>query len=119
MNTITQRSTTITEIKLIDGKPAIRFENTPQGAWVVAESEIDAILAHIQREIPNLTRGAMLVAIGVDTASISRCRNGRMPVLESWLLRMQEFSGIPVAELRRVACIEPTIQAHEWARRAA
>lgn len=118
MTPIVQPYGVITEIKRIDGKPAVRFEHTPAGAWKVARSEIDAILEHVHREIPKLQRGVLLAAVNIHNASVSRCRHGSEPIQDSWLLRLQDFSGIPVSELRYVACMEPA-PAHEHARRAA
>jgi hypothetical protein len=107
--------TNIIEAKRIDGKPAYRVEGTPEGAWRVAASDIDAIINHVTREL-GIKSGALLLAIGIDPSSISRCRKGGMPIQETWLLRLHQFSGVPVAEMLRVACVEQSVWPHRNAR---
>lgn len=108
----------IIETKRIDGKPAHRVEGSPQGAWIVANTEIDAMLSRVQQEL-GVSRTTVLHAIGADPATISKCRAHETPVYERWILRLSDLSGIPVAELRQVACMEPVTQPHPKARRAA
>jgi hypothetical protein len=110
--------TAIIEAKLINGKPARRMEGSPEGAWLISETPIDAILDHVTHEL-GIRRMELYVAINVEPASISRCRAGTSPIQDQWLLRLQLFSGIPVAELLRVACIEHSTFPHRFARRAA
>ncbi len=106
---------TVIETKRIDGKPALRFEGSAAGAWRVAKSEIDAMLDHVKREL-RVRRQMIYDAIGASDSSISRCRTGEMPVQEQWILRLSDYSGIPVDELRRVACIESPVRPHRNAR---
>lgn len=107
----------IIETKRINGKPAHRLAGSPEGAWLVEESEIDAMLNRVQREL-NIRAMAIYEATGIPNESVSRCRRGRMPISDKWILRLSDFSGIPVAELRQVACIEPTVHPHGNARKA-
>lgn len=108
----------IVETKRIDGKPAHRLVGWPEGTWHVSASEIDAMLDRVKQEL-GVKRITVLEAIGADSASISRCRAGKLKVQERWVLGLSDFSGIPVAELRQVACMEPATYPHLRARRAA
>lgn len=108
----------ITEAKRIDGKPAHRLEGSPAGAWVVEDTEIDAILNRVRKEL-GVTRTAIYNATGLHAESVSRCRKGQYRIVEEWILRLSDYSGIPVSELRQVACIEPRIHPHAKARSAA
>jgi hypothetical protein len=108
----------IIETKRIDGKPAHRLEGSAEGAWIVAKSEIDAILSRVQAET-GAKRGEILDATNIQQACVSRCRHGKYGVPDHWLQRLAEYSGVPVAELRRVACMEPVVQPHFKARRTA
>lgn len=100
---------TIIESKRIDGKPACRLEGQPAGAWLVANSDIDAMLDHIKRA---LGVGVMeiLRAIGLDASAVTRCRQGKQPLADQWVLRLSDYSGIPVSDLRRVACVSPSVR---------
>lgn len=108
----------ILEAKLIDGKPAHRLEGALLGIWVIANTPIDAILRRVAAQLGN-TIGEIRDAAGIPGASASRCRKGQMPIVDGWLLRLSDYSGIPVSELRQVACIEPSTRPHPNARGAA
>jgi hypothetical protein len=109
------RTAPIIETKRIDGKPAHRVEGSPEGAWRIAESDIDAILDRVMLEL-GVSITYLLAAIDVDSASISRCRHGTLPLQDKWLTRLHLLSGIPVAELIRVACYEHPVFPHAKAR---
>lgn len=108
---------TVVECTQIGGKPAFRLEGWPAGAWQISRSPFDAMIDLVARTLV-ANRTTIYHAIGVDPAGASRCRNGAMVMPDGWLLRMSGYSGIPVAELRRVAGISPTIQPHPNARTA-
>jgi hypothetical protein len=106
----------IIETKRIDGKPAHRVEGNPPDCWTVADSEIDAMLDRVKLQT-GARLGDILCAVGIDSASISRCRAGKIGLPDRWLLGLSDFSGIPVAELRQVACVEPAVYPDLRARR--
>lgn len=115
----------VTEVKTIEGKVWIRLEGMPAGVWKTYDSPIDSLIAHVQRELAisskmnGMASGVVLSAISVDPASISRCRarqGGYSAIPEHWLLRLHEFSGIPVSELRYVSGTESEIIPHHKAR---
>lgn len=106
----------IIEAKRIDGKPAHRVEGSPLGAWIVANTEIDAMLNRVIAQL-NCSRTAIYDATGMHAGSVTRCRQGAYILEDQWVLRLGDFSGIPVAELRQVACMEPVTQPHPKARR--
>jgi hypothetical protein len=117
MTTAPSRATrAIIETKRIDGKPAHRLEGSAEGAWNISRSEIDAMLDRVQAET-----GAklydILIAVGIDSSSITRSRAGKIGLPDRWLLGLSDFSGIPVAELRLVACVEPAVYPDLRARR--
>ncbi|MDQ1924577.1 hypothetical protein [Massilia pseudoviolaceinigra] len=107
----------VVECKQIDGKPAYRLEGWPAGTWQTSRSPFDAMIDLIGRTL-NVQRTTIYTAIGVDASSATRCRQGHREIQDGWLLRMSDYSGIPVSELRRVAGIGPTIQPHPKARKA-
>ncbi len=107
----------VVECKQIDGKPAFRLEGWPAGTWQTSRSPFDAMIDLIGRTL-NVQRTAIYAAIGVDASSVTLCRQGRRPIQDGWLLRMADYSGISVAELRRVAGVAPTVQPHPKARKA-
>lgn len=106
----------IIETKRIDGKPAHRLEGTPPGVWIVSKSEIDAMLDRVQTET-GAKRSEILYDVGIDSSSASRCRAGKLQFQELWVLVLSDYSGIPVSELRQVACMEPATYPHHKARR--
>lgn len=108
----------IIDVKRIDGKPALRYDGTPVGAWIVAATDIDAMLNHVKHEL-QIPQMVLYAEVELDPASVSRCRAGHLPIQEHWILRLSDYSGIPPAELRRVACIEPVTRPHANARRPA
>lgn len=108
----------VVEAKLIDGKPAHRVEGAPAGAWQMSNTPIDAMLRHVQAQT-DCSFTAIYEATGMNCASVTRCRQGLQPLSDQWTLRLHDFSGIPVAELRQVACIRPVTDPHLKARRPA
>lgn len=106
----------IAEVTLIDGQPAHRLEGTPEGAWRLSKSRIDAMFDRVRFEL-GVTKQVIHDATGIDPASVTRSRQGVYGLPDHWVIRLSEFSGIPVAELRQVACMEPSVQPHHRARR--
>lgn len=106
----------IIEAKIIDGKPAHRVEGAPPGCWTFADTAIDAMLNRVMLQL-NCSRTAIYDATSITGESVSRCRHGTQPLLDRWILNLSDYSGIPVAELRQVACIEPVVYPHPKARR--
>lgn len=112
------RALPVIEAKRIDGKPAHRVQGMPQGAWLIAKSPIDAMLCRVEAQC-GCTRTEICESLGIHAASITRCRQGVEPLRDEWILRMHDFSGIPVAELRQVACVAPVTRPYVKARRVA
>jgi hypothetical protein len=107
---------------LVDGQVLVRLVGTPRGTWLTYRSPIDSLVAHLSRELMLHGQGSKTVIIAslcIDHAAISRCRSGQQPVREAWLLRMHEYSGIPVAELRQVAGLGAGVERHKLSRPAA
>lgn len=108
----------IIEAKRIDGRPAHRLEGSPEGAWIVAKTEIDAMLSRVEEQL-GISRNMIYAATGMSAEAVTRCRQGQRPLADQWILRLSDLSGIPISELRQVACIEPATLPHHRARRAA
>jgi hypothetical protein len=108
---------TVAEVKRIDGKPAVRLAHMLAGTWLTAKTEIDAIIQHVLRELPGLTRTELYEAVDIPWASVTLVRQGVQPIQDGWLLRLQDYSGIPIEELRMVGCIGPSVPPHNKARR--
>lgn len=45
-------------------------------------------------------------------ATVSRAKNGLDPIPEAWLYKMHAYSGISIAELGKIANMEPSIKPH-------
>lgn len=104
---------------LVDGQVLVRLTTTPRGTWMTYQSAIDSLIAHIKRELLLHARGSSGVVVDslmIDHAAVSRCRTGVQKIPESWLLRMHEYSGIPVAELRQVAGLGAGVERHKLSR---
>lgn len=97
--------TAIAEARRIDGQPA-RLTGSP----------IDSILNRVQGQL-RMNREELISAAGMHHASISRCRKGKQPLREAWILRLHLLSAIPVSELFEIACVEHEICPHIRARR--
>jgi hypothetical protein len=111
-------------IRIVENKIQYRMPTFPIGVWTMPMAPIDAALDHILREfgLPCTARNRSKTfgELGFPSASICRIRKPS-PVFtlpESWLLRMQDYSGIPATELRKVACLDFEIAPHPKARRA-
>lgn len=110
----------IAEVKSDHGKIMVRLDGMVRGAWLEFDSPIDSVIAHVQRELGLKRRnvGVIIDAIYVDAACLTRCRQGvYKSIPEHWLMRLQDFSGIPVDELRIVANIVGNIGRHPNARK--
>lgn len=114
-----QKPRVIRAVKVMEGSVCIQFEDSPGGAWVVVGSPLDAISAHLQRELRmpvNCSHNAMLEALDINSATASRVRSGAAKFNEAWLVRAFDYSGISIEELRYVAGLEVSIGRHFNAR---
>lgn len=106
---------TLIQKKLIDGKMYYRGPDMPEGTWRELPSSIDILLNHLQQKL-RIQRGTLLTLLGINSASISRCRHGQLVSFPlEWLIRMYDLSGIPIDELRKLADIKPTVGRHHRA----
>lgn len=110
--TTTKRTFTprkVESARLIDGLVYVQFDDCAHGALTPQGSPLDAIVAHIQRELKMGLRTKCFVigVLGVDNGLASRVRTGLGTFNPVWLLKAHDFSGIPIDELRRVAALEP------------
>lgn len=98
----------------------VRLEGMRPGTWLTEISPIDAILNHIRRELRIVDYHGcnILTAIGMSATAISRYRLGRTAISAEALVRLADYSGIPLAELRLVGCIEQRVAPHPQARTA-
>ena len=113
------KSNTPIEVTKIDGKICVRTVGMPQGIFYKYDHKIDSLLAHAQRELSPVIRspGHLCVATGIPHAAVCRIKRVGGEIPEAWFLRLNEFSGIPVEELRRVAVEPAKIERHPLARR--
>lgn len=85
---------------------------------VTYKSKVDALLGHIQREL-GIRRIVLMDLMGVNSSVASRLRNDvlQFGIPPHWFLSAHEVSGIPVDELRAVACTPSKHTKHERARK--
>lgn len=107
----------VLESKMVGVEVQLRFEGDVEDAWVMFPSRVDALLDHLQRELAITKRGYLVLMLHITPSSISRCRSGYLEVSAEWLVKMSDYAGIPIEELRLVACLGPVIPPHQHARK--
>ena len=113
------KSNTPIEVAQIDGRICVRTQGMPAGIFYKYDHPVDSLLAHVQRELSPVIRSAgyLCIATGIPHAAVCRIKRGGGDIPEAWFLRLNEFSGIPVEELRRVAVEPAKVERHPLARR--
>jgi hypothetical protein len=107
----------VVEHKEINGKMHYRFTNMPMGTYYPMRSKIDVMLDYVQAQLNIRYRLVMLDMLQIPDASVCRVRSGRYPDIPlDWLVKMQDFSGIPIDELRQLADLPPALERHPYAR---
>lgn len=98
-----------------DGSVMLRYEGDVVGTYRPFRTRIDALLGRVEDEyrLKRARSGRSLSGLpsqlGIAHASISRCRAGKYGLPQEWLLRMHDYSGIPIEELRKIANLEPLV----------
>lgn len=83
----------------------------------IYKTKLDALFGYVQRELQEKKKGPFLNDLGITSEYASRVRNGHEKMPELWYLRINEYSGIPISELRKImASVSPTVR-HERARK--
>jgi len=95
-------------IKVHKGKPTPEpyhywWRDMPLDAKKVCASPMDAVLEVVMKELNIDKMVTLLTAMGIDHASVSRCRHRTQPIQHQWLLRLAIYSGIPYKDLCYVA----------------
>lgn len=107
-------------VRYIDGKLCVKIKGMPPGEWYSYEHKVDSLLDHVRRELgpPFLHDSYICILASIRPTSLSPLRKGVMPRIPAeWFLHLNDLSGIPIAELRRVADTVPEVVAHPNARK--
>lgn len=99
------------------GKPveqpfAYHWRSMPAGVKKWCPSPIDAVIEVLMLELRVSNQMAILTELGIDHASISRCRHRHQPIQHQWLLRATILSNIPYTMLCAVCEEEPQFWPH-------
>lgn len=84
------------EVKHIQGSVTVTYGEDDH---YVYKNHMDALLGHVMRVCGIKFKYELCNALSLHRAGISRCRNGS-EIPEHWYLRLHEYSGVPVADLR-------------------
>lgn len=69
----------------------------------IYKTKVEALLGHVQHEL-DVTYKELLAGAEICDSMISRIRKGKSPMPPLWFLKLHEYSGISVRELREVSC---------------
>lgn len=73
----------------------------------------DVVLAYVMLQLGIIKKITLLRAVGIEPSSVSRLHKLSLAVPARWYLRLHEYSGIPIADLREIANDRSDITPHE------
>lgn len=75
---------------------------------------VDALLLYCG-SIVGEKKSAVLRDCSISAGDVSRVRKGA-PIPDIWILKLHEYTGIPISELRALSNTQPNITRHERTR---
>lgn len=101
------------EERVIGGKKMYRDATMVMGVWrELPEHAIDRLLEHILVLTGCPSRTVLRDIINVPTETVSRVRKG-LNIPLAWLVRMADYSGLTLTELRTIGDLEPTLPRYD------
>jgi len=68
-----------------------------------SEVAMDHLVDHLLNAYNIRNDAALAKALGLHAPTISKLRNGRMSLTPSFMIRVHETFGTPIAEIKRIA----------------
>jgi len=90
-----------------------RHDLMAPGQWKPLPHAIDRLVQHIQVLTGSQVQKTMLELIGLESATLSRTRRGKMKLPLDWLVRMADYSGLTLAELYAIGDIKPSVKRYD------
>lgn len=96
-----------------------------QGLWRTYQSPLEALLgeAKLKLGLSHKTRKGSLLdsqsrkELGIDCATLSKVRYGKLKLPQIWLLRIHVWSGLPLKDVEALANMESDVQPHHSLRK--
>jgi hypothetical protein len=86
-----------------------RDSSMPEDVWHALPHAIDRLIGHLMSVTGDKTIGLFLDAIGIESASVTRVRQGKQDIPEKWLVWMSSYSGLGLRALYEISGLEPSI----------
>jgi hypothetical protein len=81
-----------------------------ENQWLPIPHPVDRLINHIQLLTKAPQQLQMLRNMHVDTATASRIRQNKFPIPPEWLVKMSDYTGLSIAELRAIAGLGPIVK---------
>lgn len=95
---------------VINGEKVYRDDNMHIGVWRSLPPAIDRLLDHIQLYTDCINRTFLARHIlRFDWGAMARVRAGKDHIPANWLLRMCDYTGLTLKEIRAIGGLEPTM----------
>lgn len=104
--------------KTLDGKPVYRRKGMPAGVWLPLPAPIDLLIDYLKQHLDIRHTTVLVSYLGIQEASISRTRKGTHGLPLHWLVKMSDFSGLSLEELRAISGLPLSVEPHKRARKS-
>lgn len=101
-------------VRQVGGKVHVKLLGMAAEDWLIYDHPVDSLIDHARRAMgnPHLSTALICGAAGVAQSIISRCQRGEAVIPPTWILRFHDLTGVSIADLREVACMEPLVPAY-------
>jgi hypothetical protein len=96
--------------KVIEGKTHYRDDTMDENQWLPLPHSVDRLVQHIQVLTGAKQQKQMLGRMRIDTATICRVRKNKFPIPPEWLVKMSDYTGLTINELRIIGGLGPIVK---------
>jgi hypothetical protein len=75
----------------------------------IYKTRIDALIGHVKYKLGIRWTNAVIEGVGIHATSISKVRNNVFDIPLDWFIRIHDFSGLSIEELRAVYGTQPSV----------
>lgn len=94
---------------VVYGVKMYRDASMKPNEWHPLPTSIDRLIGHLMIVTGHVKSETLLTALNIHASSVSRVRNEKENLPAEWLVRMADYSGLSLRDLREIGGIKPTM----------
>lgn len=95
------------------GVKMYRDASMPSGKWYPLPNSIDRLIDHLMVITRHVKTESFLKHLNIQAAGVTRVRQGVHGIPLDWLVKMADYSGLSLKELRIIGGLKPSMPRYD------